>query len=155
MIFGLAITAISRMLLVALFLPCSALDKLIDFPGAVAQAEHDIGRKSIATMAIVAALFVELFMSLGVLTGIVDRLAAFVLAGYCIVTALLWKRFWATGDFAFVGFSRGRDLFWDFLKNLAVAGGFMLITFGGHARGAEAFLRVPLSSTSPYAVGEP
>jgi uncharacterized membrane protein YphA (DoxX/SURF4 family) len=35
-----------------------------------------------------------------VLTGIADRFAAFVLAGYCGVTALLWKQFWKPGDFS-------------------------------------------------------
>lgn len=148
--FVLAITALSRSMLVLLFLPFSALDKLIDFPGAVAQAKEDVGSTKIAAAMIVMALLVEVVMSLGVLTGIADRLAAFVLAGYCVVTALAWKRFWAVGDFALTGASQGRALFWDFLKNLAVAGGFMLITFGGHARGAEAFWEAPLSSTEPY-----
>jgi putative oxidoreductase len=32
-------------------------------------------------------------MSLAVLTGVADRLAALILAGYCLLTALLWKQF--------------------------------------------------------------
>lgn len=152
--FALLVTLLSRLLLVALFLPFSALDKVIDFPGAVAQAEEDVGSQRVALAMIVAALFVEVIMSLGVLTGVADRLCAFVLAGYCIVTALAWKRFWAVGDFALTGPSAGRDLLWDFLKNLAVAGGFLLVTFGGHARGADAFVRAPLSSTRPYELGD-
>ena len=67
-------------------------------------------------------------MSVGVLTGIADRAAAFVLAGYCGMTALLWKQFWRPGDFWVTGESRARNLFWDFLKNTALAGGFLLIT---------------------------
>ncbi len=42
-------------------------------------------------------------MSVGVLTGIADRAAAFVLAGYCGMTALLWKQFWRPGDFWVTG----------------------------------------------------
>ena len=38
-------------------------------------------------------------MSAGVVSGIADRVCAFVLAGYCAVTALLWKQFWRPGDF--------------------------------------------------------
>jgi putative oxidoreductase len=43
---------------------------------------------SIATALIVVGFLVEIIMSLGVITGIADRAAAFVLAGYCGVTAL-------------------------------------------------------------------
>ena len=90
-------------------------------------------------------------MSLGVLTGIADRLAAFVLAGYCIVTALLWKPFWRPGDFWAEGREPARGLFWDFWKNLAVAGGFLLITFGTGADSVDRFFAHPWSSTEPYA----
>ena len=69
-------------------------------------------------------------MSLAILTGFADRLAAFILGGYCLVTALLWKQFWATPDFRLQGASQGREVFWDFLKNLALAGGFLLLAFG-------------------------
>jgi putative oxidoreductase len=73
-------------------------------------------------------------MSLAILTGIADRLAAFILAGYCVVTAMLWKQFWKAPDFRLKGDSRGREVFWDFLKNLALAGGFLLLAFGTTSR---------------------
>ena len=82
-------------------------------------------------------------MSLAILTGIADRLAAFILAGYCIVTALLWKQFWKAPDFRLRGESRGREMFWDFLKNLALAGGFLLLAFGTNAAGVQRFLASP------------
>ena len=113
-----------RMLLVLLFLPFSALDKILNFRGAVGQA-REIAPGFWATGLILAGMAVEIFGSLGVLTGITDRLAAFVLAGYCGVTALLWKQFWKPGDFWQGGGSKGRQLFWDFLKNFALAGGFL------------------------------
>ena len=65
-------------------------------------------------------------MSLGVVTGIADRACAFVLAGYCGVTALLWKQFWKPGDFWISNTGQGRSLFWDFLKNFALGAGLFI-----------------------------
>jgi putative oxidoreductase len=89
-------------------------------------------------------------MSTAVLTGIADRPAAFILAGYCGVTALLWKQFWRPGDFWSNPNGKARGLFWDFWKNLALAGGFLLITFGLTAQSASQALAHPLASTQPY-----
>ena len=89
-------------------------------------------------------------MPLGILTGVADRLAALILAGYCVITALLWKQFWKPGDFWSTGSSRARDLFWDFLKNLSLAGGILLITFGTDVRQVAAVLSDPQLSSHPY-----
>ena len=142
-----------RLLLVLLFLPFSALDKILNFRGAVGQASQATSSKPLATALILTGLFVEIVMSLGILTGIADRAAAFVLAGYCGVTALLWKQFWVPGDFRSGG--KGRELFWDFLKNFALAGGFLLVTFGTGADSVASFFQHPLSSSRPYAVRDP
>lgn len=147
-----AIAFATRLLLVLLFLPFSALDKILDFKGAVAQAREVVPATGPATVLILIGLFVEIFMSLGVLTGIFDCAAAFILAGYCGLTALLWKQFWKPGDFWVAGESKGRNLFWDFWKNLAVAGGFLLIAFGTNAATVGHFLRHPLSSSHPYTI---
>jgi putative oxidoreductase len=136
-----------------LFLPFSALDKILNTREAVRQARRAVPVPWAATLLIFCGLGVEVIMSLGVLTGIADRLAAFILAGYCIVTALLWKQFWKSSDFRLRGASLGRDVFWDFLKNLAVAGGFLLLTFGTGAGGLGRFLADPLASSHPYATG--
>ena len=87
-------------------------------------------------------------MSLGVVTGLADRACAFVLAGYCGVTALLWKQFWKPGDFWASNTGQGRTLFWDFLKNFAVAAGFLLITFGTDARSVDRSSRAPFGVVS-------
>lgn len=92
-------------------------------------------------------------MPAAVLIGQWDRMAAFILAGCCIVTALLWKQFWKTPDFRLKGESRGREM-WDFMKNFALAGGFLMLTFGATSAGVQQFLFHPLSSTHPYSVGE-
>ena len=119
-----------RVVFVLLFLPFSALDKVLDFRNAVAQAQEAVSNKAAATALILVGLFVEVFMSAGVVSGIADRACAFVLAGYCVATALVWKQFWRPGDFWRSSDGKARALFWDFWKNLALAAGFLLIVFG-------------------------
>ncbi|GBR77079.1 DoxX family membrane protein [Acidiphilium acidophilum] len=145
------ITLAVRFLLVVLFFPFSALDKMLNFKGAVGQAQQLFGRNVLATLSILIGLFIEIVMSLGVITGVADRLAALILALYCMATAVLFKQFWAPGDFWHRGESKGRDLFWDFLKNFSLAGGFLLITFGTTMHGTGAILAHPFGSTHPYA----
>jgi putative oxidoreductase len=145
-----AITLAVRYLLVILFLPFSALDKILNFRGAVAQAQERVPEPSLARLLILAGLAVEILMPLAILTGIADRLAALVMALYCMATALLWKQFWTPGDFWRAGASRGRDLFWDFLKNFSLAGGFLLLAFGGTIGGPGSFFAHPLASSHPY-----
>lgn len=147
----IGVAFIVRVLLVALFMPFSALDKILEFDAAVAQAQESFSSIRLARVMIVAGFAIELFMSLAVLTGFLDRLAAFILAGYCLTTAILWKPFWKGGDFWVRGPSRARGLFWDFWKNLAVAGGFLLVTFGTGAASVDRFLEHPFASSEPYA----
>ena len=139
-----------RALLVLLFLPFSALDKILNFKQSVGQAAEAVPNRSLAAIMIFVGLGVEVMMSWAVLTGIADRMAALVLAFYCIVTAVLWKQFWKAPDFRLRGTSRGRDVFWDFLKNLALAGGFLVLAFGASATGLQDFLAHPLASSHPY-----
>ena len=144
---------LTRLLLVMLFFPFSALDKILNFSLAAGQAQTLARTPALARALILGGLAIEAFMSLGVLTGFADRLAALVLALYCIVTAALWKQFWREPDFRLVGVSRGRDVFWDFLKNFAVAGGFLMLTFGASATSAQAFLDAPFASSRAYTSG--
>lgn len=150
--FSIGIALAVRILLVLLFLPFSALDKILNFRGAVGQARERVSSAGLARTLILAGLFVEVVMSACILTGLADRAAAFVLAGYCGVTALLWKQFWRPGDFWAGSDSKGRGLFWDFLKNFALAGGFLLITFGTGAGTVRQFLSDPLASSQPYRI---
>jgi putative oxidoreductase len=139
-----------RYLLVILFFPFSALDKLINFKGAVGQAQELVPGVTPATLLILVGLATEILMPIGILTGTADRLAAFIMAGYCSVTAILWKRWWQPGDFWAKGDSKARNIFWDFLKNFSLAGGFLLLAFGLHAGDFQAFVADPLASSHPY-----
>jgi putative oxidoreductase len=91
------------------------------------------------------------FCSLAIITGIADRAGALILAIYCVATAILFKEFWTLHDFWAKGPSKSRDLLWDFLKNLSLAGGILLITFGNGPVDIKDFLANPLGSTHPYA----
>jgi putative oxidoreductase len=139
-----------RILLCVLFLPFSALDKILNFGGAVGQAKEMVPNPTGATALILVGLAVEIVMPIGIITGTADRLAGFIMAGYCGVTAVLWKRFWATGDFWAGSDSKGRGLFWDFLKNFALAGGFLLVTFGTASVTVHDFISHPFASSHPY-----
>ncbi len=136
-------------MLVLLFLPFSALDKVLNWTAAVGQAAQSAPRP-VAPLLILGGLGIEVVMSLGVLAGVADRLAGVVLAAYCAVTAVLWKQFWRTADFRLRGPSQGREVFWDFLKNLSVAGGFLVLAFGADASGAAQFAAHPFGSSHPY-----
>jgi putative oxidoreductase len=137
---GIVVTFSVRLALVALFLPFSALDKVLNFRGAVRQASEV--SVLLAPILVLGGLGVEVLASLGILTGIADRLAAFILSGYCVLTALLWKRFWTHGDFWSGGLDR--ELFWDFLKNVALGGGMLFITFGTGPADVPRFFEHPV-----------
>ena len=137
-----------RYLLVCLFFPFSALDKVLNFKGAVAQA-REIAPEGVAKALILIGVGVEILMPLAILTGTADRAAGLVMAGYCMVTAILWKQFWKPGDFWRPGDSKARGLFWDFLKNFSLAGGFLLLVVGADG-GLGKFLADPLASSHPY-----
>ena len=114
------------------------------------QAEAIAHTRALAAALILIGLALEVFGSLAVLTGVFDRVAGLALAAYCAATAVLWKQFWKPGDFWASPTGAGRSLFWDFLKNFAVAGGFLLVAFGTSAQSAAAFFAHPFEFSHPY-----
>lgn len=146
------VALIIRYGLVMLFFPFSALDKVLGFDHAVKQAQQVFTPRPLAIVVILIGLTVEIVCSLGVVTGIADRAAAFVIAGYCALTAILYKQFWAQGDFRADPDGKGRTLFWDFLKNLSLGAGFLLIVVGTDGSGLAPFLHAPFASSHPYGV---
>jgi putative oxidoreductase len=138
--------------LVLLFLPFSALDKIFGFNHAVRQAQQIFSARPVAIAMILCGLAIEIVCTLGVVTGIADRASAFVIAVYCAVTAVLYKQFWAQGDFWSDPDGKGRTLLWDFLKNLSLGAGFLLIVVGTDGSGLAPFLAHPFASSHPYGV---
>jgi putative oxidoreductase len=148
------VVLIVRYGLVMLFLPFSALDKVIGFDGAVKQSQEVFRPRSLAIAVLLCGLGIETIISLGVVTGVADRMSGLAMAAYCAATALLFKRFWAPGDFWAKGDSKGRTLFWDFLKNMSLGAGFLLIVVGTDGSGLRPFLAHPFASSHPYAIHE-
>lgn len=79
------IALLARCLLVLLFFPFSALDKVLNFKEAVHQASEAIASATLARTLIVAGFLIEVIMSIAILTGVADRLAAFILAGIALL----------------------------------------------------------------------
>ena len=137
----------ARICLVALF-PPSALEKIFDWKDTLAQARSSILPGGQVLLA--AAIVVELACPFAILFGWHDRLAAFVLAGFCAATAILYKPFWSKPDFWRAGKSAARLEFWDFLKNFAVAGGLILFTFQTGPMPVMDVFHAPLSSVPMF-----
>ena len=133
-----------------LFMPFSALDKIFGFNHALGQTQEVFKPRSLAAFVLLCGLAIEVLCSFGVVTGLADRACALVLAGYCAATAVLYKRFWAQGDFWSRPDGKGRSLFWDFLKNLSLGAGFLVIVVGADGSGLLPFLDAPFASSHPY-----
>ncbi|WP_131195581.1 DoxX family protein [Lichenihabitans psoromatis] len=140
-----------RFCLVVLF-PFSALDKIFDWKGAMKQATSSVLPGG--PVLLVVAIVVELVCPIMVVVGWHDRLAAFLIAGFCVVTAVLYHEFWRYGDFWAKGDSQGRSHFWDFLKNFGLVGGLMLLVFSSALSPVQDVVAHPLSS-SPYGMTQP
>lgn len=138
-----AIPLIARIFLVVLF-PFSALDKIVHWNSALKQAESSSVPGGPAL--VIAAIVVELVTPVCIVIGWHDRIAAFVLAGFCVVTAVLYHRFWKFPKFWSADDTPGRRHFWDFLKNFGVAGGLVLVIVGADYLPASTVAEHPLSS---------
>ena len=122
-----AIPLLARICLVVLF-PFSGLDKIIHWKDALAQAKST--PVPFVRTLLVLAILVELVTPFCIIFGWHERLAAFVLAGVCAMTAVLYHQFWRFADFWTPGDSIARSHFWDFLKNFGLVGGLLLVIIG-------------------------
>jgi putative oxidoreductase len=119
----------ARLCLVAMF-PFSAIDKIWHRKSALAQTES--ARIPGGPMLLAAAIGVEAITPICIVLGWFDRPAAVLLAAFCVITAFLYHPFWAYGDFFSPSdASKGRDHFWQFLKNFGLVGGLLLVVFAG------------------------
>jgi putative oxidoreductase len=135
-----------RICLVVLF-PFSALDKIVNWGSAMKQA----GEGRAAPVMLVAAMIVELVAPVCIVLGWHDRLAAFVLAGFCVVTAVLYHQFWRYPEFWRFQEGEGLQHFWEFLKNFGLVGGLGLVMLAPRTLPLSDVARQPLAST--YAAG--
>lgn len=137
---------IARGCLVVMF-PFSGLDKIVHWNEALKQANSSFLPGG--AVLLVVSIVVELVTPVCVVAGWHDRLAASVLAAFCMVSALLYHPFWKYAHF-WSGTGEGRSHFWDFLKNFGLAGGLLLVVAGSPAPAAAVFLPASRSS-APYA----
>jgi putative oxidoreductase len=138
-----------RVCLVVLF-PFSALDKIVFWKDALAQADATFLPKSSGPPLLAAAIVVEGVAPFLIVIGWHDRIAALVLAAFCVVTAILYHPFWKYSDFWKPGNSVARSHFWDFLKNFGLDGAPRLVVFATQLAPAGVIVRRPLSSTAIY-----
>jgi len=134
---------LARVCLVCMF-PFSGLDKILHWDDALQQAKSSFlpgGAKLL-----LLGMAVEFITPVCIVAGWHDRLAAFVLAGFCAVTAVLYHNFWAFPDFWAKGESVGRAHFWDFTKNFGLCGGLLLLIIAGGF--------VPLATVVAHPLGD-
>lgn len=139
-----AVPLLARVCLVLLY-PFSGYDKIAHWSHALKQADSSIVPKAAGPAMLMAAMMVEFLTPVCIVTGWHDRLAAFVLAGYCVATAVLFQRFWTYPNFWSPSSKEGNAHFWDFLKNFGLLGGLLLLLVGGDP--------VPLSDVAEHPLG--
>lgn len=136
----------ARLCLVAMF-PFSAIDKVWHWRNSLAQTQSS-GLPG-GTAMLIAAILIEAVTPVMILTGWYDRLGAFVLAGFCVVTAFLYHPFWKGPDFFSPNDdSKAREHFWQFLKNFGLVGGLMLVMFGNGLVPPQEVIAHPLAAMS-------
>ena len=142
---------LARLCLVCMF-PFSGLDKILHWRDALKQANSSILPGGAALL--ILGMLVEFITPVCIVIGWHDHLAAFILAGFCAVTAILYHNFWAYPDFWAKGESVARGHFWDFTKNLGLCGGLLLLILAGSFSPLSSILAHPLASApiaaTPY-----
>ncbi len=128
-----SIELLARVLLVCMF-PFSAIDKILHWDAALTQANSSFLPGG--ALLLVIAMLIEFITPICIVANWQVSPAALLLSVFCVVTALLYHPFWTQGDFWSRGNSRARTHFWDFTKNLGLAGGLLLVSlragFTGH-----------------------
>ena len=106
---------IGRILISALFL-ISALNKIFNLDGSMSWMEG----YGIPGLLIFPAIAIEIILPIFVIIGYQARIAAGILAIFCLITAFLFHF-----DFS------NQSQFISFLKNIGLAGGFLFIVVNG------------------------
>jgi putative oxidoreductase len=112
---------VARLLISPIFI-LAGIEKITGYAGSVGYLEA----YGLPSILLPAAIAVELGGGLAVLLGIFSRWAALALAGFCIVSAAIFHTAWS-GD-------GGQMQQIMFMKNLAMAGGLLLLFANGPGR---------------------
>jgi putative oxidoreductase len=122
-----ALMLAARVCLVLMF-PFSALDKVVHWDDALAQANSSFLPGG--PVLLLGAIAIEVVAPVCIVAGWHASWAALALAAFCAVTALLYHPFWKHGDLWAAGASVDRGHFWDFTKNFGLVGGLLLVALG-------------------------
>ncbi len=114
---------LAKIFIVSIF-PFSFFDKVLNWDNALKQANS--GALPGGAVLLVLAMSVELITPICIVFGIYEGIAAFVLAGYCAVTAVVYHNFWTYPRF-WSPDSEGYPHIWDFFKNFAIVGGLIFV----------------------------
>jgi putative oxidoreductase len=120
-----ALPVLARIFIVWIF-PFSFLDKVFNWNNALKQATS--GVLPGGPVLLVLAMAVELLTPPMIVFGFYDGIAAFILAGYCAVTAVVYHNFWSYPRF-WSPSSEGYPHVWDFFKNFGLVGGLIFVMY--------------------------
>lgn len=138
----IAVPLLAKICLVSMF-PLSAYDKIVHWGEAMDQAKS--GPLPFPALLLILGIAVEAITPALIVIGLWDRAAAFVLAGFCVITALLYHQFWRFPRFWSKN-GDGRAHFWDFFKNFGLVGGLLLVVIGGNYEPVSQVAARPLSN---------
>ena len=120
------VALIARLLLAAMFL-MTGIRQAIDFGDTVSLiAAHEL---PLPALAAAIGIAVDLTGGLLVLVGWKARWAALLVAFFTLVTGLLFHQYWTDADAAV-----RLDDFFNFWKNITIAGGFLMVFAFGPGR---------------------
>lgn len=122
---GDGLPVLARIFIVWIF-PFSFLDKVFNWDNALKQANS--GSLPGGAILLILAMAVELLTPPMIVFGFFDGIAAFVLAGYCAVTAVMYHNFWSYPRF-WSPRSAGYSHVWDFFKNFGLVGGLIFVMY--------------------------
>jgi putative oxidoreductase len=117
--------ALGRLLMSVIFI-VSGITKIVNFSGMVAFARNQ--NLPLPSVAIEIAMIVEISGGVMILLGYKTRIAALILFVFLIPTTLLFHNFWAYEGQMF------QMQLVNFMKNLAIMGGLMLLASFGAGR---------------------
>jgi putative oxidoreductase len=120
-----ALPVLARIFIVWIF-PFSFLDKVINWDNAMKQATSSWLPGG--PVLLILAMIVELCTPPMIVFDFYAGIAAFVLAGYCAVTAIVYHNFWAYPRF-WSPQSEGYPHIWDFFKNFGLVGGLIYVMY--------------------------
>lgn len=143
-----ALPTLARIFIVWIF-PFSFLDKVFNWNKALAQCNS--GWLPGGPVLLVLAAIVELVTPPMIVFHFYDGWAAFVLAGYCAVTGIVYHDFWAYPRF-WSPDSEGYPHIWEFFKNFAIAGGLIFVMYQAGFIQAAASDIEKQASAAPHSV---